>query len=82
MGWLRDLWRLPEYVKDANSDPAYEKELSKKMKETEIPPWKTARWMGMLRKWFAFSAGYCYSVVDPRIRIDFGRLRPDPGGQK
>jgi DnaJ family protein C protein 22 len=50
VGWLRDLWRLPEYVKDANSDPAYEKELSKKMKETEIPPWKTARWMGMLRK--------------------------------
>ena len=22
-GWFRDLWRIPEYVKDANNDPSY-----------------------------------------------------------
>jgi hypothetical protein len=50
-GWFRDLWRIPEYVRDANSDPVYERELKQKIKETETPPWKTARWMGMLCKY-------------------------------
>jgi DnaJ family protein C protein 22 len=54
VGWLRDLWRLPEYVKEANGDPAYEKELSRKMKESSIPPWKAARWMGMLCEFFFY----------------------------
>lgn len=48
VGWFRDLWRLPEYVRDANSDPAYEREIKQKIKESESPPWKTARWMGMM----------------------------------
>ena len=51
VGWFRDLWRLPEYVRDANSEPVYERELKQKIKEFESPPWKTARWMGMMCKY-------------------------------
>jgi TM2 domain-containing membrane protein YozV len=32
-GLLRDLWRIPEYVKDANEDPGYMEELIKNMKK-------------------------------------------------
>ena len=32
-GLFRDLWRIPEYVKDANEDPGYMEELIKNMKK-------------------------------------------------
>ena len=32
-GLLRDLWRIPEYVRDANEDPAYMKDLIHSMRE-------------------------------------------------
>ena len=39
-GWFRDLWRIPEYVKDANNDPSYLSLLSNKMREMPRPPIK------------------------------------------
>ena len=39
-GWFRDLWRIPEYVKDANNDPSYLSHLSNKMREMPKPPIK------------------------------------------
>lgn len=47
-GWFRDLWRIPEYVRDANSEAQHIRALKEKMKANDIPPWKLARWMGML----------------------------------
>lgn len=47
-GWIRDLWRIPEYVAEVNNDVVYVRTLKEKMKEQEIPPWKMARWTGML----------------------------------
>ena len=35
LGWLRDIWRLPEYVKDANNEQGYIEELSIKMREMQ-----------------------------------------------
>ena len=37
-GWIRDLWRIPTYVKDANDDPEYLENLAKLMKEKKRPP--------------------------------------------
>ena len=39
-GWFRDIWRIPEYVKDANNDPNYLTTLSEKMRELPKPPIK------------------------------------------
>ena len=39
-GWFRDLWRIPEYVKDANNDPSYLTHLSNKMRDIPKPPIK------------------------------------------
>lgn len=47
-GWIRDLWRIPEYVRDANNEAEHVRNVKEMIKEKEIPPWKTARWMGML----------------------------------
>jgi len=47
-GWIRDLWRIPEYVAEANNNPDYVQKLTDKMRESDTPPGKTARWLGML----------------------------------
>ncbi|XP_032777236.2 dnaJ homolog subfamily C member 22 [Daphnia magna] len=45
-GLLRDLWRIPEYVKDANEDPRYIEELIKNMKKKKKPPYNIFRQFG------------------------------------
>ena len=47
-GWIRDFWRIPEYVADANNDQEYVKKLTDKMRASDTPPSKMARWLGML----------------------------------
>ena len=41
-GWFRDIWRIPEYVKDVNNDPNYLTMLSEKMREMPKPPIKVS----------------------------------------
>lgn len=47
-GWFRDIWRIPEYVKDANNDESYLNLLSDKMRDIPKPPVKIARLLGQL----------------------------------
>lgn len=35
IGWLRDSWKIPEYVRDANEDQAYTEELKKTIRLNE-----------------------------------------------
>ena len=42
-GWIRDLWRIPTYVKDANDDPEYLKNLAKQMNDKKRPPISVSR---------------------------------------
>jgi len=48
VGWFRDLWRIPEYVADYNKEAAHVRKMKEQIKANEVPPWKWARWMGML----------------------------------
>merc|ERR1711962_408205 len=48
LGWIRDLWRIPEYVRETNRTEDWVSRQQEKMKESEQPPWKMARWGGML----------------------------------
>ena len=40
---IRDLWRLPEYVRDANDDAAHLEALADKMRDKRKPPFSFAR---------------------------------------
>jgi hypothetical protein len=42
-GWFRDLWRIPEYVKDANDDPDYLRWLAEKMRDKKKPPFSVPK---------------------------------------
>ena len=48
LGWVRDLWRIPEYVREANMEKGWVVLEEEKMRQVEMPPWKMARWGGML----------------------------------
>lgn len=48
LGWARDLWRMPEYVREANRENGWVELQEEKMRGAEQPPWKMARWGGML----------------------------------
>ena len=48
MGWIRDLWRIPEYVRDANDDPDYLKELKIQMSRHKKPESGIVRYMGQI----------------------------------
>ncbi|KAG8201351.1 hypothetical protein JTE90_016828 [Oedothorax gibbosus] len=55
IGLIRDLWRIPEYVKDANQDIFYMQELKEKMRKHEKPPISSVRYFGMVTVADAFA---------------------------
>ncbi|KFM68877.1 DnaJ-like protein subfamily C member 22, partial [Stegodyphus mimosarum] len=80
-GWFRDLWRIPEYVKDANEDPEYLAELAEKMRKHDKPPIGSVRYFGQIMVADAF--GYLILGAVPRelvpenfTRIIFAFLIP------
>lgn len=48
LGLIRDLWRLPEYVKDANNDPHYLNWLHDQIKLHKKPPSSIVRQSGLM----------------------------------
>ena len=42
-GWFRDLWRIPEYVREANDDPDHLRWLAEKMRRREHPPFSVSK---------------------------------------
>lgn len=48
LGWIRDIWRIPEYVRDANDDEEYLRDLSDSMRKHEKPPSGTCRLFGQM----------------------------------
>lgn len=48
LGLIRDLWKIPEYVKDANEESAYMEQLFDKMRQYPQPPTGTVRFCGQM----------------------------------
>jgi DnaJ family protein C protein 22 len=48
MGWIRDLWKLPEYVRDANEDPGFMKSLNDSMRRHPQPQTSWVRNVGYI----------------------------------
>ncbi|XP_013782612.1 dnaJ homolog subfamily C member 22-like [Limulus polyphemus] len=67
LGWLRDLWRLPEYVKDANEETGYMEKLAKKMKKDDKPSSSFVRYCGQLIVSDAF--GYLVLAAIPSEHV-------------
>ena len=38
LGWFRDLWRIPSYVREANDDPTYINDITEQMRTRKKPP--------------------------------------------
>ncbi|XP_063238178.1 dnaJ homolog subfamily C member 22 [Bacillus rossius redtenbacheri] len=47
-GWLRDIFRIPEYVSDANEDVTYSDTFKRKIRTQEKPPSSMTRFFGMI----------------------------------
>jgi len=57
LGWLRDLWRIPSYVDDANEEKDVMEELTRKMRLRNEPPFNISRFAGEM------SVGYFYGIL-------------------
>lgn len=47
-GWVRDFWRIPEYVDDANDENEYTENLQRRFKLRKIPQFNMSRFVGEL----------------------------------
>ncbi|XP_065051956.1 dnaJ homolog subfamily C member 22-like [Rhopilema esculentum] len=56
-GWFRDLWRIPSYVDDANEEPDFMDELTRKMRLRKTPPFNVTRFAGQM------TVGYFYGIL-------------------
>merc|ERR1712110_837549 len=56
-GWIRDLWRIPSYVEDANESEKYLAELTTLMRTHQFPRFTVVRFVGML------FVGYFYGTL-------------------
>ncbi|GBN25954.1 DnaJ subfamily C member 22, partial [Araneus ventricosus] len=67
LGLIRDLWRIPEYVKDANEESSYMEELAEKMRKNPKPSAGTVRYFGQVTVSDAF--GYLVIGAIPKELI-------------
>lgn len=56
LGWFRDIWRVPDYVDDANEEPSYVEHLKQKIKRG-TPQFNASRFAGQLL------VGYFYGFL-------------------
>ena len=75
LGWIRDCWRLPDYVRQANEDEDgyvsdnnndYYRDVSREVK----PKFSYIRLGGMIAMGYVF--GYLVMFACPQVRIRFG----------
>ncbi|XP_074646691.1 dnaJ homolog subfamily C member 22-like [Tubulanus polymorphus] len=64
LGWIRDLFRLPTYVNDANDDPEYFEQLRISMKHRKKPSSSSARFLGEMVVGSLFGFIVKYSVPE------------------
>ncbi|XP_077500249.1 TM2 and DnaJ domain-containing protein wurst [Amblyomma americanum] len=48
LGWVRDIWKIPDYVKYANSDPEAVEKLKENIRRHAKPPSSTVRSIGQM----------------------------------
>ncbi|WAR10060.1 DJC22-like protein [Mya arenaria] len=61
LGWFRDLWRLPEYIYEANRDPRFVAEFADRRRRHEKPPWSIVRFAGQI--FIGMLLGYLFRLA-------------------
>ncbi|XP_076089334.1 dnaJ homolog subfamily C member 22-like [Mytilus galloprovincialis] len=74
LGWVRDLWRIPEYVYAANKDPGYLKDLNEKAKRYPIPQFNIVRFAGEVVVGFLFGILIRICIPDDYVELFIGRV--------
>lgn len=74
LGWVRDLWRIPEYVYAANKDPGYLKDLNEKAKRYPIPQFNVVRFAGEVVVGFLFGILIRICIPDDYVELFIGRV--------
>ncbi|EDW06770.1 dnaJ homolog subfamily C member 22 [Drosophila mojavensis] len=64
VGWLSEIFMIPEYVRDANEDPQYLKVFIAKMQAYPRPPYSSKRFMGQIM--FGYLFGQLFSSAIPQ----------------
>lgn len=72
LGWFRDLWRLPEYVYQANNDPAFLREFEDRRHRHKKPPFSVTRFAGQCC--IGILLGYLFRLAIPEGTL--GMLHP------
>lgn len=57
LGWIRDLWRIPDYVEDANETEEFLQEFTRKLQLRKYPRFQIVRFAGQLM------VGYFYGIL-------------------
>ena len=57
LGWFRDLWRIPEYVDDANESPDFMEDIKKRIRLRKEPPFNVSRFAGQML------VGFFYGIL-------------------
>lgn len=72
VGWLSEIFLIPEYVRDANEDPRFVKQFVAKLQAYPRPPYSAKRFLGQIM--MGYLGGYlCSSAIPQTITagIDF-----------
>ena len=89
LGWIRDLWRLPEYVNAVNNNLGYLKDLNEKARRQPSPTFSVVRFAGELIVGFLFALlvrlaipeefvetplGHKLSIIVPPLGVAVGEI--------
>ncbi|EDV38321.1 uncharacterized protein Dana_GF21821 [Drosophila ananassae] len=67
VGWLGEIFLIPEYVRDANEDPRFVKEFVAKLQAYPKPPYASRRFVGQVMVGHLF--GQLCSIAIPQILV-------------
>ncbi|XP_060582035.1 dnaJ homolog subfamily C member 22-like [Ruditapes philippinarum] len=68
LGWIRDLWRLPEYLYEANKDQRVRAIFQARRAKHPQPPWKLARFAGQML--IGTMMSYLFRLAIPEFVLD------------
>ncbi|GAB0100247.1 DnaJ homolog subfamily C member 22 [Sergentomyia squamirostris] len=75
VGWIGEIFKIPEYVRDANDDPIFVKEFNEKLKKHRKPPFTTSRFTGAIMMSYVFMQVAKIAIPEEEFAgIDFSFL--------
>lgn len=74
LGWVRDLWRIPQYVYAENRDPGYMNEFRARANSYKQPPFSVVRFGGELIVGFMFGILLRLTIPEDFVDTTLGHI--------